>query len=211
MFKLVRKFLMILVITICIPVLLWGSGFVMFTAAIYYMTEPQTTEKVDGAIVLTGGSNRVSKGFDLLAEKRITSLLISGVHKDVEIRDIMALWGQKDNVPPCCITLGREAGNTIGNATEAKKWIEHEQLKKVYLITANYHMPRALLEFNHQIPDVKLIPFPVQPENFDPKQDIFWRTDFVEYHKMLLTIYRILVYPDETNALPESLNDALRK
>ena len=72
-------------------------------------------------------------------------------------------------------------------------------------------MPRALLEFNHQIPDVKLIPFPVQPENFDPKQDVFWRTDFVEYHKMLLTIYRILVYPDETNALPESLNDALRK
>ena len=85
MFKLFRKFLMISIITICIPVLLWGSGFVMFTAAIYYMGEPHNTDKVDGAIVLTGGSNRVSKGLDLLAEGRITSLLVSGVHKDVDI------------------------------------------------------------------------------------------------------------------------------
>lgn len=211
MFKLFRKFLMISIITICIPVLLWGTGFVMFTAAIYYMSEPQNTDKIDGAIVLTGGTNRVSKGLDLLADGRITHLLVSGVHKDVEIKDIMTIWGKKKNVPPCCITLGREAGNTIGNATEAKKWIESEKLEKVYIITANYHMPRALLEFNHQIPDVKIIPFPVQPENFDPKQDVFWRTDFVEYHKMLLTIFRIVVYPDETNALPEFLNEALRK
>lgn len=211
MLNIVRKFLMILIVTIGIPVLLWGTGFIVFTAAIYYMGEPHQPDKIDGAIVLTGGTNRVSKGLDLLAEGRISHLLVSGVHKDVDIRDIMTIWGKKDNVPPCCITLGREAGNTIGNAQEARKWIDHEKLQKVYIITANYHMPRALLEFNHQIPSIKIIPFPVQPENFDPRQYIFWRTDFVEYHKMLLTIYRILVYPDETNALPESLNDALRK
>ncbi len=211
MITLFKKFLTILLITIAIPLLLWGLGFIIFTASIYYMDEPHNTDKVDGAIVLTGGTNRVSKGLDLLADGRISSLLVSGVHKDVDIKDIMTLWGKTKNAPTCCITLGREAGNTIGNATEAKKWIDHEQLKKVYIITANYHMPRGLLEFNRQIPGVKMIPFPVQPENFDPRQSIFWRTDFVEYHKMLLTIYRILVYPHETKALPDSMNDVLRK
>jgi uncharacterized SAM-binding protein YcdF (DUF218 family) len=205
MLKLIHKFLTILIVTICIPLLLWGSGFIAFTAAIYYMSEPATTDMIDGAIVLTGGSNRVSKGLDLLADKKIKDLLVSGVHKDVEIKDIMTLWGKKDKVPPCCITLGREAGNTIGNAQEAKKWIEHSGLKEVYLITANYHMPRALLEFNHEIPDVKIIPFPVKPENFDIRENIFWRTDFIEYHKTLLTIFRVVVYPEETEAYPEAL------
>lgn len=205
MLKLIRKFITIFTVTICIPILLWGTGFVIFTAAIYYMNEPVTDEMVDGAIVLTGGTNRVEKGLDLLAEQKITNLLVSGVHKDVEIKDIMALWGKKENVPPCCITLGREAGNTIGNAQEAKKWIDHGELKKVYLITANYHMPRALLEFNHEIPYVKIIPFPVKPENFDPKDRTFWRIDLLEYHKLLVTIFRIVVFPKETDAYPEVL------
>lgn len=208
MLKLFNKFLMILIVTIGLPVLLWGAGFIVFTASVYYMGEPKV-EHADGAIVLTGGSNRVSKGLDLLAEQRISSLLISGVHKDVEIRDIMKLWGKKENVPPCCITLGREAGNTIGNAAEAKKWIEHEGLKEVFIITANYHMPRTLLEFNHVLPDIKIIPFPVTPDNFDPNQDKFWKTDFIEYHKTLVTMFRIVVYPDETNAFPEALKTTL--
>ena len=207
MLKLFNKFLMILIVTIGLPMLMWGVGFIVFTASVYYMEQPQDTVHADGAIVLTGGTNRVSKGLDLLADQRITSLLVSGVHKDVEIRDIMALWGNKKKVPPCCIILGREAGNTIGNAAEAKKWIEHEGLKEVFIITANYHMPRALLEFNHVLPNIKIIPFPVTPDNFDPNQDAFWKTDFIEYHKTLVTMFRIVVYPEETNAFPEALKN----
>jgi uncharacterized SAM-binding protein YcdF (DUF218 family) len=141
---------------------------------------------------------------DLLAQGKTAELLVSGVHKDVEIRDIMALWGEKDDAPPCCITLGREAGNTIGNAQEAKKWLDHLHADNVTVITANYHMARALLEFRHELPDVKIIPYPVQPEDFDPKKAIFWKTDFLEYHKLLMTLFRIIVYPSETKPMPDS-------
>ncbi len=209
MFKLLGKFLTLTLLTIGIPAALWVGGFMVFTASIYFMSEPKDSAKdhnhIDGAIVLTGGSNRVSRGLDLLSEGRIENLLVSGVHKDVEIRDIMNVWSKKDDAPPCCITLGREAGNTIGNAQEAKKWIEHNHFKQVYLITANYHMARSLLEFNHQIPKVKIIPFPVKPENFDYRQRIFWRTSFVEYHKLLMTLLRIVIYPLETQPFPEAL------
>lgn len=196
---------MIFIVTIGIPVLLWASGFVVFTAAIYYMTDITTIEKADGAIVLTGGTNRVNTGLDLLADKRISSLLISGVHKDVKIKELIKQWGRKDVETPCCITLGREAGDTIGNAAEAKKWIDENKLQNVFLITANYHMPRALLEFNHHIPGIKIIPYPVKPENFDPRERIFWKIDFIEYHKLIMAMFRIIVYPHDTNSFPEAL------
>ncbi len=205
MFKLFKKTIILFLLTIGIPIVLWVSGFFVFTASIYYMSEPKIIDSIDGAIVLTGGSNRVSKGLDLMADKKISNLLVSGVHKDVDIQDIMKLWGKTDGIPPCCITLGREADNTIGNAEEARKWIEFSGIKGVYLITANYHMPRALLEFNHKIPDVKIVPYPVKPENFDIRKSSFWRTDFIEYHKLLMTLLRIVVFPSETQPLPEAL------
>jgi uncharacterized SAM-binding protein YcdF (DUF218 family) len=200
-----KKVLILIFLTIGVPLGLWLSGFIVFTASIYFMSEPKMSDSIDGAIVLTGGSNRVGKGLDLLAEKKISNLLVSGVHKDVDIRDIMKLWGKKDGIPPCCITLGREAGNTIGNAREARKWIEFNEIKAVYLITANYHIPRAMLEFNHKIPNIKIVPFPVKPENFDIRKPVFWRTDFIEYHKLLMTLFRIVVFPSETQPFPEAL------
>lgn len=205
MLLVLRKIIILILLTIGIPIGLWVSGFVVFTTSIYFMSEPKLKDTIDGAIVLTGGSNRVSKGLDLLAEKKIKNLLVSGVHKDVEIQDIMKLWGKTDGAPPCCITLGREAGNTIGNAQEARKWIEYSDIEAVYLITANYHIPRAMLEFNHQIPNVKIVPFPVKPENFDIRQPIFWRTDFIEYHKLLMTLLRVVIFPSETKPIPEML------
>ena len=205
MLSLFKKIFLLGIITITLPLLAWGLGFMAFSYSIYSMTEPKTSIKIDGAIVLTGGSNRVAKGIDLLANQKIDNLLVSGVHKDVQIKDIMALWGQSKSAPPCCITLGREAGNTIGNALEAKKWIESLKLKTVYVITANYHMPRSLLEFRHHIPDTKIISFPIKPEKFDIRLPIFWRTAFIEYNKFIATLVRIVIYPRETEAIPASL------
>jgi len=197
MLKLIKKILILLGLTITIPMGLWFCGFVFFTSSILLMSAPNLEKEnqkgIQGAIVLTGGTNRISKGLYLLVDKKIEYLLVSGVHKNVNIKDIMKLWGKEMDTPPCCITLGREAENTIGNALEAKKWLEINNLSEVYLITANYHMPRALLEFNHHIPDVKNIPYPIQPENFDVRQPVFWRTDFIEYNKLLVAIYRIKI------------------
>lgn len=73
----------------------------------------------------------------------------------------------------CCIALGYEAGDTIGNAAETALWMRKEGFRSVRLVTANYHMPRSLLEFSHAMPGVTVIPHPVFPNSV--KQDQWWR------------------------------------
>lgn len=203
MAKILRIIFVTLAISIGLPLCLWLAGFVVFTVTIYTMSEPTPPQEVDAAIVLTGGSNRISQGFDLLAKSKTKNLLVSGVHKDVRKADLLRDYTPQ--LPDCCITLGYEAGNTIGNAIEAREWLDKNKANSVYLITATYHMPRALLEFHHTLTGIKVIPYPVTPEGFSPDQDIFWKTSFVEYHKTMMSVVRILAYPRETNPLPPEI------
>jgi uncharacterized SAM-binding protein YcdF (DUF218 family) len=205
MIKLIRVILVLLTVTVGLPLLLWGGGFIVFTGVISSMTEPREIGSTDAIIVLTGGTNRVSRGLELLREKKSQHLLISGVHKDVKLEELLDLWGYKDDPPKCCITLGREAGNTLGNALEARAWVRADDFATIRVITATYHMPRTLLEFRHALPDRTIIPHPVIPEGFGPQDRKFWRICFLEYHKLLVSLYRILFFPSEVTPLPEPL------
>ena len=72
----------------------------------------------------------------------------------------------------CCVALGYEADDTEGNATETAAWMKTQKFKSLRLVTANYHMPRSLIEFRHAMPDIEIVPHPVFPETF--KQDDWW-------------------------------------
>lgn len=205
MFRFFKYFVKLWLFVIIAPILLWAAGFGAFTTAVFWMKPPDNSLTADAAIVLTGGTNRLNAGLDILAQKRTSDLLISGVHKDVETQDLMKLWGKTKDAPPCCITLGHEADNTIGNAQEAKKWITHIQAKTIFLITSNYHMPRSLVEFHHLLPDVKIIPFPVKPDGFDTNEEKMWRIQLIEYHKLLMTLFRTTLFPKETTPIPKAM------
>ncbi len=185
-----------------VPLFFWVAGFIVFSGTINIMEAPQTSNKIDAAIVLTGGTNRVDRGLDLLSAGKVNFLLVSGVHKDVKLSDLMTLWGYKGDIPKKKVTLGHEAGNTIGNAIEARSWVVKNHIGSAYVITSNYHMPRALLEFRHALSGIALVPYPVRPQNFSPLQAIYWRTSFIEYHKFLVSVYRIVIYPNETEPIP---------
>lgn len=205
MLQFLKVLLTIAVMATAIPALMWGCGFIVFAGTVSAMAEPEVIEPTDAIIVLTGGTNRVARGLDLLAEGKAQDLLISGVHKDVKLQELLGIWGYKSALPDCCITLGREAGNTIGNAIEAHKWIEKTDAKSVRLITANYHMPRALVEFRHMLPGITIVPHPVIPENFSPKHAEFWKLTFLEYHKMMMSFFRVTFFPLETSPVPQVL------
>lgn len=205
MIRLLKVLLTFSILVLAVPGLLWACGFIVFAGTVSAMAEPATIEKTDAIIVLTGGTNRVSRGLDLLADHKAEDLLISGVHKDVKMNELLTLWGYKSTLPDCCITLGREAGNTIGNAIEAKNWVDSNGARTARLITANYHMPRALLEFRHALPGITIIAHPVIPENFSPKQQEFWKLAFLEYHKLLLSTFRVIFFPLETSPVPQAL------
>src|SRR3546814_4570320 len=64
----------------------------------------------------------------------------------------------------CCVDLGFEAADTAGNALETAGWLNAHGYKSIRLVTANYHMPRSLVEFSRRLPGITIVPPPVLPD-----------------------------------------------
>jgi uncharacterized SAM-binding protein YcdF (DUF218 family) len=172
---------------------LWVTGLLWFATALPREVS-EAEHRTDAIVVLTGGSARLSQGLDLLAEERAQKLFVSGVYRGVDITELFRVRQQSPDEFACCVSLGHEADDTRGNAVETAAWMRAQGFKSLRLVTANYHMPRSLLEFRHAMPDVEIVPHPVFPEDF--KQDEWWlwsrSASLVasEYSKYLIALLR---------------------
>ena len=115
----------------------------------------------DGIVVLTGGTSRVADALELLAAGRGKRLLISGVNPGTTTTDIAHQTAGYDKLLKCCVDLDYSAVNTLGNAVETRRWAIDRGFHSLVIVTSAYHMPRALAEISHQLPDVALVPYPV--------------------------------------------------
>ena len=115
----------------------------------------------DGIVVLTGGTSRISDALELLASGRGKRLLITGVNPGTTTGDIAREVVNYNTLLGCCVDLDYSALNTYGNAVQARRWALAHGFHSLIVVTSAYHMPRALAELAHQLPDVRLIPFPV--------------------------------------------------
>jgi uncharacterized SAM-binding protein YcdF (DUF218 family) len=115
----------------------------------------------DGIVVLTGGTSRVSDALELLSSGRGKKLLITGVNPGTTTTDIAREVANYNRLLACCVDLDYSALNTLGNAVQARRWALEHGFRSLIVVTSAYHMPRALAELSHQLPDVTLIPFPV--------------------------------------------------
>jgi uncharacterized SAM-binding protein YcdF (DUF218 family) len=115
----------------------------------------------DGIVVLTGGTSRVTDALELLAAGRGQRLLITGVNPGTTTTDIAHETVDYDRLLKCCVDLDYSALNTLGNAVQARRWTIDHGFRSLIVVTSAYHMPRALAELAHQLPDAALIPFPV--------------------------------------------------
>lgn len=143
-----------------------GGGFVWFAldAARPPPSAPGGAPVLDGIVALTGGQDRVETAFDLLAAGRGRLLLISGVAPHVTLDQLLREWGKP--LPPdfdSRVTLGRQATTTIGNAAETASWARANGLHSLLVVTAGYHMRRALTELRLGAPELAFTPYPVQP------------------------------------------------
>ena len=140
--------------------LAFGGGFLWFADAVA-THEVTLQDRADGIVVLTGGASRVDDAIELLAEGRGKRLLITGVHRATSTRDIARAVPHRDQLLACCVDLDHSAVNTTGNATETRRWVNSQGFHSLIVVTSNYHMPRSMAELGRQLPDTKLIPFPV--------------------------------------------------
>ncbi len=115
----------------------------------------------DGIVVLTGGASRVTDALELLASGRGKRLLITGVNPGTTTNDIARQTVDYGRLLNCCVDLDYSALNTLGNAVQARRWAIAHDFKSLIVVTSAYHMPRALAELAHQLPDAALIPYPV--------------------------------------------------
>ena len=167
----------------------WTWGLILFAQGIPGDTA-DTSTPTDAIVVLTGGSQRMRTGLDLLAEGKAGKLFISGVHEGVEIPRLMEVAGASETSLRDRVETGYGALNTAGNAVETEEWMRKNGFHSLRLVTASYHMPRSLLQFRHVLPDATIIPHPVFPDHV--KQNRWWvwpgtaRLIVGEYNKFLL-------------------------
>jgi uncharacterized SAM-binding protein YcdF (DUF218 family) len=189
-----------------LPALALAAGFALFLGQ--SRSKPQLPIRhTDGIAVLTGGPERVEAGLRLLAEGRAGHLIVSGVGRSAELPDLARI----NNIPaavlppvalptpvpalgelaedtqpspaPPTVTLGRFATSTRGNGQEIADWAREHDIRSLRVVTAAYHMPRSLLELRRNLPEVALVPHPVQAAG--PRPGLLLR----EYAKLIGAVF----------------------
>ena len=157
----------ILVILCAVLAAIFISGLQYFVLNLpRHMESPN--RQSDGIVVITGGQQRLDAGLTLLATGTASKLLISGVGaglSKVILANDLQLDQRLRDLLICCAELEFAARDTRGNARAARNWAETNKLSSLYLVTANYHMPRARLTFEREMPHIDLHFWPVSPDD----------------------------------------------
>ncbi len=166
------KYIRIVAALTAAAILVWFGGLVWFVSTLP-RTVTDTASRTDGIVVLTGGSERIEAGLSLLNAGRSKTLLLSGVHRGTSRQALAKLSQQSPEVFKCCVELGREATDTVGNAHETAAWAKRNSMTSLRLVTSVYHLPRSLVEFRRAMKNIRLIAHPVYSASV--KLDGWWR------------------------------------
>ena len=157
-----------------------------------------TLQFTDGIVVMTGGQQRLDDGLRLLGDGKAEKMLISGVGEGVNRAVLVQELELNDSEAEllfCCVELDFTAGNTRGNATATRTWATAHDMDSLRLVTASYHMPRVLVVFAREMPELDLYQWPVTPEDLNLSG--WWRDPAMlrlltrEYAKYLAETIRI--------------------
>jgi uncharacterized SAM-binding protein YcdF (DUF218 family) len=189
-----RQKRLVLAAVLVLVIVAYVVGLLQFADDLPHRVADPTTE-TDAIVVLTGGSQRLASAFELLAEHRAHWLFVSGVNREAGLAHLPGAAALDAHELACCVVVGREADDTIGNAAETAQFVRSHAITSLRLVTASYHMPRSLLELKRVLPaDVRIIEHPVFPPGF--RQDDWWRWPgsaslvVLEYNKYLVARVR---------------------
>jgi uncharacterized SAM-binding protein YcdF (DUF218 family) len=162
----------------------WLSGFAWFFHLATWESKP--VPHVDAIVVLTGGPDRVEVALHLLAGGAANRLLVSGAGDRTDLAVLAHLAGIDPAPLEQQITLGHAARSTRGNALETAAWSREQGIGSLLVVTAWFHMPRALIELHRALPEVTVHAHPVGRFSAADlsRAGVAWRV-ISEYHKFL--------------------------
>lgn len=183
-------------IALGVVVLLWLAGLFVFADRVIDSTPAvEPDDPADAIVVLTGASDlRLKEGMRLLERRKGQRLFISGVNPEVKRPELLDVTQGSKRLYECCVDLGYEAENTVGNAREIADWARGHDFYTIIVVTSDYHMPRSLLELKADMPDAKFIAYPVATPDLDARG--WWKSRkgeriiVVEYCKYLAIMGR---------------------
>ena len=180
---------------IAVVALMWLVGLFAFAERVRGLTPAPEPARADAIVALTGPSaERVNAAIRLLEQDKGRRVLISGVNRDVRRQELRALTPGSSKLFNCCVDLGFEAENTVGNAQEIAAWARAKGYDDLIVVTSDYHMPRSLLEIRGAAPGVRLTPYAVSTPSLDNSR--WWRAAVtarrmtLEYMKYLAVLGR---------------------
>lgn len=136
----------------------------------------------EAVAVLTGGNNRIKLGIEIADALQNKIVFLSGVNKTLQSKDIHKLFQPPNsNVK---INVGYQAQNTVGNASEVREWCAKNNIHHIIVVTSDYHMPRAMLEFMKYKRDIDVHFFAVKSNKLELK---FFKKCFREFNRCILS------------------------
>ncbi len=204
----VRRFVRFAFYALLVVGAIFLGGFLYF-ADVVAALQPPDRPKADAIVVLTGGFQRIDQAVELLKSGAGERLLISGVNPSTSGSQIRRNTQTPRDLFDCCVDIGRQAIDTIGNANETARWARGRGYGRVLVVTNNYHMPRSLLELRRAAPDIEFIAFPVV--NSDLKTSnwlsnpMALKTILLEYIKTVAATVRDALGAGRSNGLRADL------
>ncbi len=136
------------------------SGFLFFAETVASLETP-ADPSADAIVVLTGGYQRIDRAVGLLESGAGGRLLISGVNPSTSSNQLRKFTQISPSLFECCVDMGYDAMDTLGNANETARWISDHGFQRVLVVTNNYHMPRSLLELTLSDQRTEFVAYPV--------------------------------------------------
>lgn len=166
------------------------AGFASFAEKSRNIARPANLS-VDGIVVLTGGPERISAAVRLLEQKTAKRLLISGVYPATTARQLSQITQAEASLFKCCVDLDKRAPDTRGNAAEAANWATRHKFTRIAVVTSDYHILRAIVEFSRAMPNVELVAYPVASSDLKKPARSFsmlrlWINEYIKYLLALL-------------------------
>ncbi|MHB8530351.1 MAG: YdcF family protein, partial [Caulobacteraceae bacterium] len=145
----------------------------------------------EGVVALPGASDlRLEAAAKLLEDGKGARLLVSGVNRRASRNDVLGVTGAAKPIFDCCVDLGFTAADTLGNARETAAWARSMHFRRLILVTADYHMPRAMLELKSAFPEGVITPYPVATDSLDARR---WQDSSETARRMMVEYCKYLV------------------